>query len=708
MQSPSLPVKHPSPHSNGPISTQRTATFKTPRLYGSKPIIMAALSMMALSPTAVDAWTLDFIPNSYTVDEAAGSVQVGVTLTPDSNDYGGCFVNGDVVAVGGTATAGSDYSFNGAFSVSDNSEIPPAASTNISISIIDDIDIEGPEDIQLELQNISADCSSIPINNTTSATVNISDNDIPQPGTISFDNASSSASEGNTVTVTVNRTAGSDGEARVDYATANGTAVAGSDYTEKSGTLVWNDGDASPKTITLQTLTDSDTLEQDELFSIILSNPSGATLGSVDTVDITIGNTTPTLSDIVNLTPNQRSVAEALDQSCATATGEFKQRCDELYQSGLSDGDIIQILDAIVPEQIAAQGSAAVDFGSQQLQIIHGRIIELRNNQNKNRISVLGFSMDVDGEYIPLGKIAQSAFNTALGAAAAAGDEPLRDSPLGFFLKGQIKVGDKNKTDREKGFDLLTRGITMGVDYQFTDTLVMGAAAGYGYSKTDFDSNGGEMTTQSGDFAVYGSYFMPEDFYVDWVMSYAIHDYDMDRRIVYPGMTSSATSNPQGDQYGGSLGFGKDIYIKSFFISPYVRGEYIETTIDHYDEQGGAGFALSVADQSITSISTIMGSQFGHSISMPWGVIAPAARFEWVHQFKDNERVLRSRFINASAGAGNFSILTDNPDRDYFNLSASIAATLPEGRSAFVRYETRLGQNDISNHIIELGLRIPF
>jgi uncharacterized protein with beta-barrel porin domain len=96
------------------------------------------------------------------------------------------------------------------------------------------------------------------------------------------------------------------------------------------------------------------------------------------------------------------------------------------------------------------------------------------------------------------------------------------------------------------------------------------------------------------------------------------------------------------------------------------------------------------------------------SISLPWGVLTPGLRAEWVHQFENNNRLINARFIDAPIGTGQFSILTDSPDRDYFNLGGSFALTLPEGRSAFFRYETRLGQERVYNHTLELGLRIPF
>ena len=57
------------------------------------------------------------------------------------------------------------------------------------------------------------------------------------------------AQSAGTLTVTANRTGGSSGALVVGYATSDGTATAGSDYTAASGSLTWQDGDAEPKTL---------------------------------------------------------------------------------------------------------------------------------------------------------------------------------------------------------------------------------------------------------------------------------------------------------------------------------------------------------------------------------------------------------------------------------------------------------------------------
>ena len=106
------------------------------------------------------------------------------------------------------------------------------------------------------------------------------------PGTIQFSSATYSDSETNAthnVTITVTRTGGSNGAVSVHYATSDGSATAGSDYTSTSGDLNWPDGDAAQKTFNVSVTGDT-TFESDETINLTLSAPTGgATLGSPNT-----------------------------------------------------------------------------------------------------------------------------------------------------------------------------------------------------------------------------------------------------------------------------------------------------------------------------------------------------------------------------------------------------------------------------------------
>ena len=79
----------------------------------------------------------------------------------------------------------------------------------------------------------------------------------------------------------------------VSYATANGTATAGSDYTAKSGTLTFTRAAAGSQTFTVQTTDDTVDEGTGETFTVSISSPAGGggpapSLGTAKSVTTTI------------------------------------------------------------------------------------------------------------------------------------------------------------------------------------------------------------------------------------------------------------------------------------------------------------------------------------------------------------------------------------------------------------------------------------
>ena len=133
-----------------------------------------------------------------------------------------------------------------------------------------------PAVVQNWINNPSANQGILLVNETTGAVVRINASEnttaalrpklsvtytvgtaTPQPGTLQFSNPTYSVNEsGVTATVTVTRSGGSAGSVSVNYATSNGSATAGSDYTASTGTLTFADGQAS-KTFTIPIINDT-------------------------------------------------------------------------------------------------------------------------------------------------------------------------------------------------------------------------------------------------------------------------------------------------------------------------------------------------------------------------------------------------------------------------------------------------------------------
>lgn len=137
--------------------------------------------------------------------------------------------------------------------------------------------------------------------------------------------ATSDSEAAGSIVVTVNRTGGQEGSATVNYATSNGTATAGSDYTATSGTLTFAAGELA-KTFSIPITNDS-TLETDETINVTLSAAGGSsTLGTLSTGTVTIldnDNITPVALSPATQTVNEAATALTFTVSRSTsgATG---------------------------------------------------------------------------------------------------------------------------------------------------------------------------------------------------------------------------------------------------------------------------------------------------------------------------------------------------------------------------------------------------
>jgi len=207
--------------------------------------------------------------------------------------------------VSGTATGGgTDYSIT----ASPITITAGSTTGSATITITPDTLDENNETVILTMGTPSAGTAGA----TTVHTATITDDDVPP--TVQFVSASGSGDEATTpATATATLSAASGLTVTVAYATANGSAVQPGDYTSTSGTLTFNPGETS-KPINVPIIDDA-AAELSEDFTVTLSGPTNATLGSPATFTYTIfdnENTPPTISAISDRTIDQDTATPAI------------------------------------------------------------------------------------------------------------------------------------------------------------------------------------------------------------------------------------------------------------------------------------------------------------------------------------------------------------------------------------------------------------
>ena len=128
---------------------------------------------------------------------------------------------------------------------------------------------------------------------------------------LSVADAAASEEDDSTIDFVVTLSPASDESVTVDYATANGSASTGDDYTAASGSLTFNAGETS-KTIQVSIIDDT-VVEDNETLTVTLSNASGAEISDGQaTGDITDGDT-----ESVPLTAAFQDLPDSHDGSAA-------------------------------------------------------------------------------------------------------------------------------------------------------------------------------------------------------------------------------------------------------------------------------------------------------------------------------------------------------------------------------------------------------
>ncbi|HID80829.1 MAG TPA: autotransporter domain-containing protein [Chromatiales bacterium] len=427
------------------------------------------------------------------------------------------------------------------------------------------------------------------------------------------------------------------------------------------------------------------------------------------------------LIDTPQLTVNQRRVAVALDSACAALTAkqasgvgltaaeaDLLATCNKL--AAASDADITEGLSRLAPDEVSSQGTATIKIANLQVTNVNSRLNALRSGERG--MSLSGLNLNIQGKAIP-----NEVLNAMLDGQArggSAGDETGGHSPWGGFINGEISFGDKDDTDREPGFDFDTTGITAGIDYRVSDEVVVGGAVGYGSTEADFNDGVSKMELEGWHLTGYGTYYRADNFYIDGLAKLGWNTYDTSRRVNFPGdPLQKAEGDTDSLEYSFSITGGYEYNKDALTLGGYGRLSYTKVEIDGYSETAsnpgvpGFGSVLKLADQDVDSLTTTLGGQVSYAISTSKAVFMPQLRLEWEHEFNNGERAIDAQFIYDPSST-TFGVLTDEPDKDYFNVGLGFSVVTTGGKSGFLYYETRIDQDNIEQHWVKGGLRFEY
>jgi outer membrane lipase/esterase len=383
-------------------------------------------------------------------------------------------------------------------------------------------------------------------------------------------------------------------------------------------------------------------------------------------------------------------------------------------------------LQALTAEEANTAQTNMVEIGAASRSHIANRLVTLRN---------AGVGASVASLYGP----GQFSYSTT-GGAAGDSDGAVADGRLGLFVQGTYGSGDKDPTEFESGYDISDTGVTAGVDYRFSDNGVVGFAVGYNKVDSDFTRDslgaplGGSFDSDGFTGSLFGSWSAYDGFaYIDLIASYGDIDYDSERSIVYTvtapagvvngvvlpavdNVNRTARGSTSGETWSLGMSTGLDFDVGAMSIGPQIALNYLDLSVDGFEETGAAELDLTYGRQSAESFQVQLGFDVNYAIGTSAGVFVPYGSAAWINEMIGDQESFQLRYVSdpcarsapGIAQCSYFDVTADNPDRDFFRWSVGVSAVFANGFGAFLDYTALAGLSTVSYGEATIGLRYQF
>jgi uncharacterized protein YhjY with autotransporter beta-barrel domain len=426
-----------------------------------------------------------------------------------------------------------------------------------------------------------------------------------------------------------------------------------------------------------------------------------------------------TLGSIPSLTTDQAAVAVALDNACAdldsggASTPEQQDLLDQCEAlAGASAPAVAEAIDEMLPDVAQTQTQTGQQATDAQFSNINVRMSNLRAGVSGPSFN--GITLTTPTGTISLGALANTLMQNEDASKSSSSDAGF--SKWGFFASGNIGRGSSDAFANSPGYDFDIKGLTAGVDYRMSDTLVLGGALGYTRQSSDLDGNQGSLKMDGWSVSGYASWYHSKDWYIDGVLSLANNDYSHKRRVVYvlPGETVDqvARASSDGNEISSALTIGRDFHRQEWNFGVYGRAQWAHQNFDGYDEDldaslSGSGLALHIEDRDVKSLSSIIGGKATWVHSTDWGVVMPQFGLEWQKEYQGDPDTFRAFLISDPTGTP-ILITGEALDDSYFRLNLGVSAVWTKGRSGFITYDRIFSRDGQEQETLTLGGRIEF
>ena len=353
---------------------------------------------------------------------------------------------------------------------------------------------------------------------------------------------------------------------------------------------------------------------------------------------------------------------------------------------------------------VASQAAAARRFASTQVTNVSGHLEDLHDAFDPCFVN-LGVGVSV---YDPATGMPTPNAN-GLNPTAPVGNLPgtcagrtAQQIPLAFWAGGTVQFGSADLNGASNHFS--TGGLTFGADGRISNSLIVGAAIGYGTDRTAIGTDGTNSDSHTFDAMFYASYQPFDGWFLDAVAGYGTLGFTNQRFDTFDGTT--VAGNRSGTNWFGSVAVSTDLKSGPVKISPYIRADLMAASLQAYAEQGPSSLALTYGGVSFNSVSAVLGLRGTYDIPTSWGILSPMARLEYRRELDGG---FNQSMFYSDLGPGQSYVLSQlDATRNLITGAVGLRARAGTNMSGELEYGATAGDNSTLIQSLRATLRVSF
>ncbi len=271
---------------------------------------------------------------------------------------------------------------------------------------------------------------------------------------------------------------------------------------------------------------------------------------------------------------------------------------------------------------------------------------------------------------------------------------------LNILLAGNFYDGTAN--DRLEGdrYDFRSDGELIGFEHALTPNFSLGVLTQFNQAKIILDA-GSHVRAHSYMAAPYVDY-QYQQWFMNAMLGYSYNDYHLNRKIAFGSLFEAASSSPAGHEIIATLSGGYDYnYRPQWQIGPDLGIQYVNLTMNSYQESGAGVLDLSVSGQHLYSLRSLIGAHTSYQYQADYGVFLPYLSASYIHEFSQQPSSMQFAFI--AAQNSNTSLVVHAPQRNFALLNAGVSFSHQKNWAINLVYTAQIESHHAINGITAEG-----